>query len=114
MNLMQGPGIRWRLLRDDSGPEIANSFELRRKIDRRFPVGNLVGNLAANSFHLAKLGALRREDLLRFLENLQQFAQPHRSNGRQHIERDACFGRVHSKSRKGIGAIDLNRLYAVR
>src|SRR5207248_10577345 len=55
-------------------------------------------------------------DLLRFLKNLQQFAHPHGSNGWQHIERDACFGRVHveivawAASPSSIGRMTIPRL----
>jgi len=55
----------------------------------------LICDFIADSLNLAKLAAFRSEDLLRLLKNLQQFPQSDRPNGRQHIERDASFGRVH-------------------
>jgi len=70
-------------------------LKLRGKIDRRFPIGNLLGNLVADSFDLAQFAAFGGKDLLRFLENLEQLPQPNRPNSRQHIERDASFGRIH-------------------
>src|SRR6059058_4923652 len=56
--------------------QIANwesTIDLAGEIDRRFPVCNLVRNLVADSFDVAKLTAFCPEDLLRLLENLQQF-----------------------------------------
>ena len=101
MDFTQRPGIRWRVLRDDRRTKIAHPFEFRGKIDSRFPVGNLVCDLVADSFDLAKLAASRSEDLLRLSKNFEQFPQPHRPDSRQHVERDANFSRVHSKLRNG-------------
>ena len=68
MNFAQRLRIRRRFLRDNSRAEIADAFKLRGKIDGRFPVGDLIRDFVADSFHLAKLAAFRREDLLRVLE----------------------------------------------
>jgi hypothetical protein len=61
----------------------------------------LIGDLISDPFHLAKVGTLGGKDLLRFLKNFEQLAQSHGPNRGQHVERDAGFGRVHSKLRNG-------------
>ena len=100
------------MLRDDSRTEISNPFKLRSKIDSRFPLGNLVRYLIADSFDLTKVSAFCRKDLLRFLKNFQQFAQPHRPHGRQHIERDAGVSRVHVRSRASVPLPSLSKAQA--
>jgi hypothetical protein len=60
----------------------------------------LIGNLVSDPFYFAKVATFSREDFLRFLKNLQQLAQSHRPNGRQHVERDTGFGRVHWSMRR--------------
>jgi hypothetical protein len=59
------------------------------------PVANLIGYFVTDSFDFPKLIAFSCENFLRPLEYLQQFSQPHWPDCRQHIERDACFRRVH-------------------
>src|SRR6266436_6683981 len=95
MDFAQWPGIRWQILSDDACSKIAHPFQLAEEIDRRFPVCNLIRDFVANSFDLPKLTTFCSEDLLRLLKNLQQLAQPHGPNGRQHFERDTRFRRVH-------------------
>src|SRR5882724_12921669 len=95
MDFAQWPGIRWQILRDDVCSKIAHPFQLAGKIDRRFPVCNLIRDFVANSFDLPKLTTFCSEDLLRLLKNLQQLAQPHGPNGGQHVECDTGFRCVH-------------------
>src|SRR5438874_11717943 len=95
MDFAQRLWIGWRPLRDNSRAQLANAPKLRGKIDSRFPGADLFGDFVANSFNLSKLTAFRGEDLLRLLKNLQQFPQTHWPNGRQHVEHDASFGRIH-------------------
>jgi hypothetical protein len=61
----------------------------------------LIGDLVSDAFHLAKVAAFSREDLLRFLKNLQATCATAPAQRRQHVERDAGFGRVHLKSDNG-------------
>src|SRR5260370_24799458 len=82
MNLAHWLRIGWRLLRNDGRTEFANAFQLRRKIDNRFPARNLISDVVTDSFNLAKLIAFGRKNLLRLVKNLQQFAQSHRPDGR--------------------------------
>src|SRR5262245_4818303 len=116
MDFPKRPRIRLRILCDHPHTEIADPFKLGSKIDSRFPAGNLIGNLVANSFDLSKVAPFRREDLLRFPENFQQFPHPHRPNGRQHIECDTGFGSVHigtmagASSPSSIGIMPMPRL----
>src|SRR5450759_5410419 len=102
MDFAQWPRIRRRIPGDDGRTKIAHPFEFRAKIDTRFPSGNLICNFVADSLDLAKLAPCCGKDLLGFLKHLQQFPEPHRPNGRQHVERDARFSRVHSKSEQGV------------
>src|SRR3954454_14596022 len=95
MDLAQRSRIRWRLLRNCSRSEIADPLQLRGKIDCRSPARNLIGNFITDAFDLAKLVTFSGEYLLRLLESFEQFAQPHRSDRRQHVERDTCFSRIH-------------------
>jgi len=55
----------------------------------------LIGDFAANPLNFSELSPFRGQDVLRFFENLQELAQPHRPDGRQHVERDARFDGVH-------------------
>src|ERR1043166_2554972 len=86
-----GPG----LLSNNGRAKIAYPFQLGGKIDRRFPVRNLIGDLVANSFHLAQLAPFHRQDPLRFPENFEQLPQSHWPDRRQHVQDDASFGRIH-------------------
>ena len=52
---------------------------------------DLLGHFAADSFHAAKFAALRHQYSLRALEDLEQFTQSHRADGRQHVKHDASF-----------------------
>src|SRR6266700_7256321 len=72
MNFPERLGIGRGFLYDDRRAKFANAPKLRSKIDGRFPVTDLIGHFAADSFHLAKLTAFCGEDLLRLLKNLQQ------------------------------------------
>src|SRR4030095_3131241 len=73
VNFPQRLGIGGGFLRYDRGAKIANTLELRTKINSRFPVADLIGDFIADSLNLATLTAFRCEDLLRFFESLQQF-----------------------------------------
>ena len=67
MNFAQLFRIGRRFLRDHGRPKFANAFELRRKIDNRFPIRDLIGHFVADAFSLAKFVAFCGEDLLRLL-----------------------------------------------
>src|SRR6267143_2139354 len=69
MDLAQRWRIRRRFLRNYSRSEIADPLQLRGKIDCRLPIGNLIGNLVADSFYVAKFVTFSCEYLLRFLTN---------------------------------------------
>src|SRR5207249_9392596 len=84
----QWPRIRWRFLRDYGRSEIAHAFKLCSETDSGFPGRNLVCNLIADSFHLAKLAAFCREDLLLLTKILEKFALPHRPEGRHVCDRE--------------------------
>ena len=95
VNLAQRFRVRGRLLCDHRRAEFADAIELGRKIDNRFPVCDLICNFVSDSFRCSKLAALRGQNSLGFCENFQQFSQPHRPHGRQHVQRDAGFSGVH-------------------
>ena len=73
MNFPERLGIGRGFLYDDRGAKIADTLELRTKVNSRFPVADLICDFIADSLNLAKLTAFRGEDLLRLFENLQQF-----------------------------------------
>src|SRR5450631_148782 len=91
VNLAQRFRIGWRVLSDDGRAKFANAFQLRGKIDSRFPIADLLSDFVADSFNSAKFAALCGQYSLRVFENLEQFAQPHWTNSRQHVERDTSF-----------------------
>src|SRR4029453_15426632 len=74
MNFPKRFGIGRGFLRYDRRAKIADTLELRRKINSRLPVADLICDFIADSLNLAKLTAFRSEDLLRLFENLQQFS----------------------------------------
>src|SRR5438045_2130544 len=97
MNFAQRFWVRWRFLRYDSRAKVTHPLKLRGKIDNQFPVRNLIGNFVPDSFDFAKFSALGAKYSLRAFENFEQLPQPHRPDGREHIERDARFGGIHRK-----------------
>src|ERR1039457_7462442 len=95
VNFAQRFRIGWRVLSDNGRAKFANAFQLRDKIDSRFPIADLLSDFIADSFNSAKFAALCRQYSLRIFDNLEQFAQPHRTDGRQHVERNASFREGH-------------------
>ena len=70
VDLAQGFWIRWRVLDNDARAEVFNPFQLRRKIDNRLPIRNLIRDFAADPLDFAKLGPFRGQNCRRLLENL--------------------------------------------
>src|SRR5439155_7020136 len=62
MDFAQRLWIGWRPLSDDSRAQFANAPKLRGKVDSRFPVADLIGHFAADSFNFSKLVAFRSEN----------------------------------------------------
>src|SRR5260370_15011657 len=56
---------------------------------------NLPPTSTADSFHGAKLAAFRGQRPLWGSKNFQQFAQSHRADGRQHVQRDTSLSGSH-------------------
>ena len=75
--------------------ELADAFQFGGKIDRVFPIRDLLRHVVADSLDGAQLAALRRQNPLRRFKNFEQLAQTHRPHLREHVERDAGFGAVH-------------------
>ena len=95
MDLAKLPGIERRFGRDHAGAEVADAGQLRRKIDHRFPIDDLIGDFRPMPSTDRK--ASRRADRIRsgVSNTSQQLPQADRPHARKHVERDAGFGGGH-------------------
>ena len=76
--------------------EVRNAGEFGSEIDLLFPVGDGVGDFRPDPFHAPEFVRFRQQNALGAAKNVQQTAQAHRPQLRNHVERDACLGFSHA------------------
>src|SRR5678815_4454959 len=95
VDLAQIARILGRLARQHVCPKLLDSPQLAREIDLRLPTRNPIGDFRANSVHPPQFRRGRPQHPLGSLEHFDQLAQPHRSEIRDHVERNARLGSGH-------------------
>src|SRR4051794_26838759 len=102
VNFAERPRIEWRFLGQDTRAEFFYALQFSRQINNRLPTRDLIRHLTADPLHRAKLSPFRRKNSLWSFKNLEQLAQTHRPDGRQHVERDAGFSGIHWRRGKPV------------